>query len=231
MPHIISNTRRKKHTKKAKKVKTSKQSLFDYIQTAGESPYFIMLAQDQISNTDQNTDKYDKNIISPLSGHEPKYEPDRWNTKNNIKSTHNCFSYALNQLVSHRMNKPQPGYFSKHPHISNNDYNCGAFYKRLKSDIPSLYRAKFGTRCKKGYYKVFLAVDNDTSKDTDYHFYRQDSNGTWSHKPGRTNVTNVDANGNIIINPTLASRKYDYYNYSLDCGYFCMNTKLSRSVS
>lgn len=228
MPHIISNTRRKKNTKK---VNPSKQSLYDYIQTAGESPYFIMLAQDQISNTDQNTDKYDKNIISPLSGHEPKYEPDRWNTKNNIKSTHNCFSYALNQLVSHRMNKPQPGYFSKHPHISNNDYNCGAFYKRLKSDIPSLYRAKFGTRCKKGYYKVFLAVDNDTSKDTDYHFYRQDSNGTWSHKPGRTNVTNVDANGNIIINPTLASRKYDYYNYSLDCGYFCMNTKLSRSVS
>ena len=207
--------------------------LLDKIQTAGasKSPYFLILQNDMISNKNSNDTKYKKDILSPLSGSEPKYEPSRWNTKNSIKGSHNCFSYALNQLVSHRMDKPQPGYFSKHPHISNKEYNCKSFYTRLKSDIPSLYRTKFGSRCKKGYYKVFLAVDNDLSKDTDYHFYRQDSDGKWSHKPGRTNVTNVDADGNIIINPTLANRKYDYYNYSLDCGYFCMNTKLSRAVA
>ena len=229
MPHIISKSNKLKSNKlKSNKLKSNR--LLDSIQRAGESPYSILLSRDEHINNSSNN-KYNKTILSPLSGHEPKYEPDRWNMKNSIKSTHNCFSYALNQLVSSRINKPQPGYFSKYPHINNNDYNCNAFYKRLRSDIPSLYRAKFGTRCKKGYYKVFLAVDNDTSKDTDYHFYRQDSNGTWSHKPGRTNVTNVDANGDIIINPTLASRKYDYYNYSLDCGYFCMNTKLSRAIS
>ena len=84
-------------------------------------------------------------------------------------------------------------------------------------------------RCKKGYYKVFLAVDNDTSKDTDYHFY--DRIVMVCHINRVEQITNVDANGKLIINPTLASRKYDYYNYSLDCGYFCMNTALSRAVS
>ena len=99
----------------------TKSSLLDYVQKAGDSPYFIMLANDLITDEKANSNKYDKKRVSPLSGHEPTYEPDRWNTKNSIKSTHNCFSYALNQLVSHRMNKPQPGYFSKYPHISNKD--------------------------------------------------------------------------------------------------------------
>ena len=47
---------------------------------------------------------------SPLSGYEPKYEPDRWNKNPNILNTHNCYSYSMN-LRSSRKGKAQPDIF------------------------------------------------------------------------------------------------------------------------
>lgn len=41
--------------------------------------------------------------------------------------------------------------------------------------------------CKKGYYSVYLVID----QGKDYHWYRQDKGGTWSHKPGITPVKNA----------------------------------------
>ena len=74
-----------------------------------------------------------------------------------------------------------------------------------------------------------IAPDKD---NTDYHFYRQDKNGTWSHKPGRTAVSKVDASGKIILNPLIANRNYkNGYNYSKPCFFFCVNKKLSRTLS
>ena len=98
------------------------------------------------------------------------------------------------------------------------------------ADIPSLYKASFNGRCKKGFYKIFLAVANK-SYNTDYHFYRQDKNKYWSHKPGRTEVSNLDASNELITNPEKANRNYNSYNYSTSCGFFCLNTKLSRAIS
>jgi len=61
----------------------------------------------------------------------------------------------------------------------------------------------------------------------DYHWYRLDSTGKWSHKPGPTPATNVDASGNPIASPETANRDYsgpDYsLNYSVFCGYFCVD--------
>ena len=39
----------------------------------------------------------------------------------------------------------------------------------------------------------------------DYHWYRRDNNGDWSHKPGKQFVRNVDQSGNIISNPSKAN--------------------------
>jgi hypothetical protein len=65
-----------------------------------------------------------------------------------------------------------------------------------------------------------------TDEKEDYHFYRQYSNGYWSHKPGSTDVTNKDATGRFIYDPQLASRKYhkSSLNYRNFCGFFCFNT-------
>ena len=40
----------------------------------------------------------------------------------------------------------------------------------------------------------------------DYHWYRQDQGGCWSHKPGHTAVRNVDNSGNRISDPRTCNR-------------------------
>lgn len=167
--------------------------------------------------------------FSPISGFEPKYEPKKWNLNPRIKDNHNCFSYAINQRVSNRIGKAQPGYFSGFPHVANDEYKCGNFIERLKSDIPSMYMADFGTKCKDGFYKIYMAIDK--SSDPDYHFYRQDSNGMWSHKPGRTDVVDIDAAGKKIMNPAKADRNYKSVNYEEGCMFACINPRLARSHS
>ena len=40
----------------------------------------------------------------------------------------------------------------------------------------------------------------------DYHWYRQDSDGIWSHKRGQCPVERTVYSGNLIIDPMLADR-------------------------
>lgn len=165
--------------------------------------------------------------FSPMSGSEPSFSPKTWNLKDNIKLNHNCFSYAINALHSKRKGKPQPGYFSGFNGVSDTNYKCDNFYKRLIRDIPSMYLESFNKPCKPGFFKVFFALD--PKSDPDYHFYRQDDTGYWSHKPGRTEITDIDASKKKIINPKKANRSYDFYKYTTPCFYFCVNPKLARS--
>lgn len=167
--------------------------------------------------------------ISPLSGSEPKYEPDRWNIKKEVRETHNCFAYAMNIhdpkqisacFKSKTCNVPfhQPGSASGHKKFSAQKYKtCSDMINRLLGDNPSLTISSFTERCPKNTSKIGLVVD----ADEDYHFYRQDSNGLWSHKPGGTAVTNKDAKGALIYDPKLADRNYDEKGSKLDYDIFC----------
>ena len=62
----------------------------------------------------------------------------------------------------------------------------------------------------KGYYSIYLVVGQnrfwcpDVGMFSDYHWYRQDKGGLYSHKPGGLPVTNVDASGKMIKNPAKA---------------------------
>lgn len=69
-------------------------------------------------------------------------------------------------------------------------------------------------RCPAGSYKVALIVGK-----TDYHWYRQNPDGFWSHKPGKTNVTNIDQQGNSIIDPQYAEWNDRYKKF---IGYFAV---------
>ena len=79
--------------------------------------------------------------------------------------------------------------------------------------------ATFEKRCPKKYSKIALVVD----EDEDDHFYRQDSNGYWSHKPGATDVTHIDSTGRPIYDPQLASKLYpgSGLHYNQFCSYLC----------
>lgn len=80
----------------------------------------------------------------------------------------------------------------------------------------------FTKKCPAHTSKIALVVD----ADEDYHFFRQDTDGMWSHKPGGTPVTNLDAEGRPIYDPKIASRKYDAkgskLNYDIFCSYLCV---------
>ena len=167
-----------------------------------------------------------KKDLSPLSGSEQKYEPLLWNKNYKVKNSHNCYSYALGNIVKGIKSKAQPGYSSGYKHIENKDYNCKAFFNRLKKDSPGSYIEIFDNPCLPGFYKIFLALD----KENDYHWYRQDSNKFWSHKPGYSDVVDIDANNEKIKNPVKASRDYGYLNYKTPCFYACINSDLTRSL-
>ena len=51
----------------------------------------------------------------------------------------------------------------------------------------------------------------------DYHWFRRDSDGTWSHKRGSDPATNLDFSDNVITNPETADRGP----YTTFGGYFC----------
>jgi len=62
------------------------------------------------------------------------------------------------------------------------------------------------TRCvygQCGSYKIALIVGN-----FDYHWLRQNPEGSWSHKRGLTEVINYDAKGQVIYDPSTANFNY-----------------------
>jgi len=190
------------------------------------NPRFVYLYKNKFE-LEAVKNKYDMKGLSPLSGYEPKYNPNYWNNNKNIKNNNNCYSYSVNNK-NHKFGKPQPGYFARFNHIQNNQYKCAYFFKRILNDIPSVYLTSFKQKCKKGFHKAFFAIDSNKNEH-DYHFYRQDTNQLWSHKPGTTNVINYDANYKIIKNPYSANRNYNTYNYDKPCFFFCVNNKFGKT--
>ena len=191
-------------------------------------PYIIEIPKFKENELLINDEKMfdSKKDFSPLSNAEYKYEPEKWNDDDNIKVSHNCYSYALGKIVKGLQSKAQPGYSSGFKHIEDNEYNCESFRNRLKKDSPGSYLEKFDNACLPGFYKVFLALD----PGNDYHWWRQDINLYWSHKPGSTEAINEDASGNLIKNPIKANRKYDSLNYYKPCFFACIYSDLARSI-
>ena len=73
--------------------------------------------------------------------------------------------------------------------------------------------------CDIGYYKVALVI----APNRDYHWYRQNYDGTWSHKPGGTAVTDLDRKGNLIYDPESCDRTTGFPSYSEFVGFYQVN--------
>jgi len=190
-----------------------------------KKPYVLEITKIKTNKLNQNLENFSKEF-SPLSGSELEYEPDKYNKNLSIKETHNCYSYALGKIVKGLKSKAQPGYASGFSYILSSDYDCEKFKDRLKSDNPMSYLQSFDESCVAGFYKIFLALD----VKNDYHWYKQDSNGYWSHKPGASNVINIDADGNLIKNPVLSNRNFGRRNYYKPCFFACIYSDLSRAL-
>jgi hypothetical protein len=151
-------------------------------------------------------------------------------------TSNNCYSYAVNDLYGHpEATKPQPGEASYAPYYSDFDsgieflddgwvhyyrygYSTGA---DLTKDRVSAAAVSDGLvpagpydTCEVGGHKVALFVD----PGRDYHWYRQDRGGLWSHKPGWSKPTNRDADNALIVNPLNANTG----NYTDFGGFYCV---------
>jgi hypothetical protein len=168
----------------------------------------------------------------------PPYEPDKWNdgpgdppTPDKQQGSNNCYRYAVNDHTATGgfarpgrnggNNPPRPG-TKDHPKAG---YDCAAFKAAAKAD--GLANSTKDAVCDNG-YKVALVVGFVQQGDDvvqDYHWYRQDADGSWSHKPGGQPATNKDSGGNGINNPETADKgktKDGTKQYDNFCGYFCV---------
>lgn len=134
----------------------------------------------------------------------PSYQPAFWNDGSTIQRNNNCYNYANNKRTD---TFAQPG---RAHGVTGYAMTSQALYNAAVADglVPT---TSSGTS-PDGKTKIALVV----APGIDYHWYRQDANGRWTHKPGQTQATNVDNSGVTISNPETANRGM----YTSFVGYF-----------
>ena len=130
----------------------------------------------------------------------------------------NCYAYAMKLENDPRTNepfkrKPQPGEFSGNALTVKDLKQDRADVKKtittkvsedakvLNFTFNEVSSAEYVT--KSGNWLVALAYATD---GTDYHWWRRNNDGTWSHKPGATPVVYWDVDGRTITDPASCNR-------------------------
>jgi hypothetical protein len=136
------------------------------------------------------------------------YNPGFWNNNANVRSRNNCYNYASNKRTD---TFAQPG------------RGCGHIYTAIT--CAEVTRAAMCDRLHKRYvcfpdserprYLVALVIAPGPGF-VDFHWYRRNAEGFWSHKPGGTAARNTDNSGKVITNPQTCNRGP----YTQFCGYF-----------
>ena len=159
----------------------------------------------------------------PISGSEIEYERDIWNYSPVLNLT-NCYAYAFNNQTYPGTNAlcyMQPGEFAglELRYVPINAENVVTYVEADATKLGFMFEEidKYSC-CPTGSYKVALVI----AEGSDYHWYRQNPDGTWSHKLGNSAVTDVDASGNILVNPEYADRNHTVANYSQFIAYYCV---------
>ena len=125
----------------------------------------------------------------------------------------NCYTYAINQPINPYTNKPYENYAHCQP---GNLGGKGSEYGNLRCSVESINFAKLDLK-ELGYDIIESSLEeyvDDTNcwkvafcySNNDYHWYRQNIDGTWSHKWGTEEVKYRDEDGNIIRNPEKCNR-------------------------
>lgn len=150
-------------------------------------------------------------VILPTSGSEIAYNPEAWNYSP-VQYETNCYAYAFNTQVYPNTNNlcyMQPGAASgTGESLTQSQITLQNVIDKVEIDAElmgfTFQEISKYERCDNGTYKVALVVDNSV----DYHWYRQNPDGTWSHKLAWTEVTNLDASDNVIYDPELCDKDY-----------------------
>jgi hypothetical protein len=125
----------------------------------------------------------------------PVYDPGKWNIPG-IQPFNNCYNYANDQITN---TFAQPG--RAHGAMTTT-MACVNVRNAAKAD-GLVQTANFTTSLPvgKGWYVALVIWPG-----VDYHWYRQDQIGCWSHKPGQTAARNTDNSGKAIKDPKTCDR-------------------------
>jgi hypothetical protein len=124
----------------------------------------------------------------------PVYEPWWWNVPARQPSN-NCYNYATNYRTD---TFAQPGLAAGAMYTA---LTCASVQPAAVAD--QLVAAPAAdNHCPTNGHLVALVI----WPGVDFHWYRKDRNGAWSHKPGGTAVTNLDNSGIHIPDPRTADR-------------------------
>lgn len=134
------------------------------------------------------------------------YQPTYWNDGGTRQRYNNCYNYANGRATN---TFAQPGRASGGGQAGS--MSCAAVRAAAERDglEPIADTAINATS-----YKNVVALV--VAPGYDYHWYRRDGNGKWTHKPGQTAATNRDNSGNEIADPRNANRGP----YSDFCGFY-----------
>lgn len=139
----------------------------------------------------------------------PPYDPGKWNNDPAILQNNNCYNYG-NDKITNTVAQPGRGSGLEAP----SPYSCaGTSAAAVRDGLQSIPNPDLSLA--EGHVAA-LVVSTTTPGFSDYHWYRRDSNGMWSHKPGRTAAKNTDNSGRPIVDP----RKCDRGPYNEFCGFF-----------
>ncbi len=155
------------------------------------------------------------------------FEPKRWHSCTeadwqNCDKASNCYSYILDQ-PDYYWSQPGMGYVRTKPlpyFTSFNDFFKDFSLKDFMTFMlrgavkDGLVRIPAGLN-HDGYYTAALYF-KEQPDNFDLHWFRQDDDGTWSHKDGWRSVSNLDDSGKIITDVSDAPLK----EYSLFGSYF-----------
>ena len=163
----------------------------------------------------KNTEKLNIKNINGL-----KQTSELWR-KCSIRENTNCYAYALNLFINPKTEKRfinwghvQPGNICnrKNKWINWNSIICKLNKKNLEYFISEfrkdckylgyqVRKSSYNESRKGNWWKVALCFDRN-----DYHWYRQNDDGTWSHKIGQLEANNEDIDNRIITNPEICNR-------------------------
>lgn len=136
----------------------------------------------------------------------PPFDPGKWNIPS-VQPYNNCYNYA-NDKITNTFAQPGRGSGSTIadilcPTVTQASQRDGQISVAPPSSTPA-----------QGHFIALVSANHPFFKD--YHWYRLDSSGKWSHKPGGTAATNLDNSGSLISDPRISDRGY----YSDFCGFF-----------
>lgn len=118
----------------------------------------------------------------------PPFDIVPW-TADPVKQNNNCYNYA-NIRITNSFAQPGRGSGQQYTSMTAAAVQDASIRDGLQvspnSNVPPRTR-----------HVVALVVEDGV----DFHWYRRDNDGKWSHKPGPTSVTRTDESGNLITDP------------------------------